>query len=243
MPKLSYDGTFNVRDLGGIPTQDGKTTKAGVFIRSGNLDKVLDTSQQALIDYGVSTVFDLRSEWEQENYRNVFADNPQVVYQNLPLIKATLMEQSDDDEQDKTATIYDRYITYIDSCQAQIKDIITTLVSIQGTAMFHCHAGKDRTSITSALLLGAVGVSDNAIADDYGRSRDEVDHLIAEMTTYLESQGRDTSLVERMMTAEPETMLKTLAYIRDTYGSVDTYLTTCGVSDETLAGLRVKFIE
>ncbi len=242
MTKLSYAGMFNVRDLGGFTTEDDKTTKSGVFIRSGNLDKVPATSQQQVIDYGIKTIIDLRSEWEQESYRNVFADNANVTYQNIPLIDATLLEKEEADD-DQFIEIYDYYITYIDTCRSQIQQIFATLVEADGGVMFHCHAGKDRTGITSALLLSAVGVSDADIAEDYGRSRGEVDHLIEEMRAYLESQGRDTSLIERMMSAEPDTMLRTLSYIKTNYGSVEEYLKTSEVADQTINKLKVKFLE
>ena len=37
-------------------------------------------------------------------------------------------------------------------------------------ALVHCTAGKDRTGLVIALALGAVGVADEVIADDYARS-------------------------------------------------------------------------
>src|SRR5207245_953914 len=38
-------------------------------------------------------------------------------------------------------------------------------------AVFHCHAGKDRTGIAAALLLLAVGVDRETILDDYELTR------------------------------------------------------------------------
>ena len=50
---------FNTRDLGGIPTADGRKIKHGKLIRSGKLYKLPQKTVDALKDYGVCTVIDL----------------------------------------------------------------------------------------------------------------------------------------------------------------------------------------
>ena len=82
---LEIEGSWNVRDIGGYPTADGGTTRWGVLLRSGDLARVSPTGQQALIDYGVRTIIDLRDLNEVRSLPNVFAQSPTVAYHHLPV--------------------------------------------------------------------------------------------------------------------------------------------------------------
>ena len=51
------------------------------------------------------------------------------------------------------------YVGLIDNAALQIGELFTALSEENGLpAVFHCHAGKDRTGIVAALLLDALGV-------------------------------------------------------------------------------------
>ena len=70
---LGLAGTYNTRDIGGYPTTDGGSTRWQVFLRSDNMHALTAADQDALIDYGVRTVVDLRTTRETELTPNVFA--------------------------------------------------------------------------------------------------------------------------------------------------------------------------
>lgn len=61
---LDWEGCGNVRDLGGLPTVGGGETVRGRIVRANNLDLLTRDGWQALWDYGVRTVIDLRNEEE-----------------------------------------------------------------------------------------------------------------------------------------------------------------------------------
>ena len=61
---LIWDGLENVRDLGGIPTEDGSSTRYGAFVRADNVRRLRDA--RTLVDYGVTRVVDLRFPAELE---------------------------------------------------------------------------------------------------------------------------------------------------------------------------------
>ena len=77
---LEVEGAYNVRDLGGYETVDGRRTRWGTFVRADGLYNLPPTSQAALIDYGIRTVIDLRSTAEVLEQPNVFARSPGVSY-------------------------------------------------------------------------------------------------------------------------------------------------------------------
>jgi len=60
---LLWDGCANVRDLGGMPTQDGRETRRRAVIRADGLDRLTARGWSALVAYGVRTVIDLRNEY------------------------------------------------------------------------------------------------------------------------------------------------------------------------------------
>ncbi|MFP5218309.1 MAG: tyrosine-protein phosphatase [Actinomycetes bacterium] len=62
---LDLDGAVNARDLGGLPTVDGRTTRPGVLLRADNLQDLSARDVDRLVgELGVRTVVDLRSTGE-----------------------------------------------------------------------------------------------------------------------------------------------------------------------------------
>ena len=62
---LDWEGCFNVRDLGGLPTTDGRVTRRGAVIRADTLDGLTAAGWAALVAHGVRTVVDLRNDDER----------------------------------------------------------------------------------------------------------------------------------------------------------------------------------
>jgi protein-tyrosine phosphatase len=108
--------------------------------------------------------------------------------------------------------------------------------------MFHCSAGKDRTGVLAALLLGALGVPDETIVADYALSRDAMDRMV----TWLQARATDPETLARfspaIRSAEPVTMEVFLAGMHDRYGTFDGYFATLGLTD-TVASLRGALLE
>jgi protein-tyrosine phosphatase len=62
--EVGWEGFFNTRDLGGLPTSDGGRTRFGVFFRSADLRFVTPAGWRAARAAGVRTVLDLRNDDE-----------------------------------------------------------------------------------------------------------------------------------------------------------------------------------
>jgi hypothetical protein len=61
VPWIELDGAANVRDLGGLATQDGGETVAGRLLRGDNLQELSPADVARLIgEIGLTTVVDLR---------------------------------------------------------------------------------------------------------------------------------------------------------------------------------------
>src|SRR5262249_40583038 len=130
------------------------------------------------------------------------------------------------------------YRKYLRDCRPQIFGIMTAVIDNPSATVFHCYAGKDRTGVIAALLLGAVGVPDSVIADDYGETRHHLPDFIRKWREEAARDGRNRDGVERDAGAEPQTMLEIMGELRQQHGSISEYLYQCGISREQLALLR-----
>lgn len=244
MRQLTIQGTYNIRDLGGMSTIGGQSIKQKVLLRSGNLDKLPLESQQAIIDYGVKTIVDLRDEWEVEHYPNMFEHSEQVRYHNRPLIGDELSNDEIWKSETKNyADLAELYIKYLERCKTQIGKIISTLANSQSATVIHCHAGKDRTGMIIALILGLVGISDDDIAEDYALSRENIEHLVQEWRAYTIENDGNLEQLERDSDSIPETIHKILTYIRHEYETIEHYLSRCGVSAVQLEKIRTNLVQ
>lgn len=63
--QLRWDGCCNVRDLGGLPTRDGRVTRHGSIVRADSLDRLTPDGWSALHAHGVRTIVGLREEDER----------------------------------------------------------------------------------------------------------------------------------------------------------------------------------
>ena len=64
--ELTWDGCLNVRDLGGHRTEDGAETRFGAIVRADSVRQLSGDGWAALIDYGVTTIVDLRGDHERQ---------------------------------------------------------------------------------------------------------------------------------------------------------------------------------
>jgi protein-tyrosine phosphatase len=58
--EVTWEGFFNARDLGGLPTRDARMSDCGALIRSADPRFVTEAEWRAAHDAGVRTVIDLR---------------------------------------------------------------------------------------------------------------------------------------------------------------------------------------
>ncbi|KQN75168.1 tyrosine-protein phosphatase [Devosia sp. Leaf64] len=234
---LPIPGTHNVRDLGGYATAAG-STRFRRILRADALHKLDETGIGNLVDTGVKTVIDLRHTDELAHQPNPFATHDTVAYHNVSLLDGLapdLMSEGD--------LLLELYRLTLQSRQAAIAEILTLIAAApEGVVLFHCTAGKDRTGIIAALLLGLVGVEPDDIVADYAQTADLIAPIIAEITAGAVARGADPDSFRRLLASEPETMAATLAFIDAEYGSVERYLELIGLEATTIERLRQRLL-
>jgi protein-tyrosine phosphatase len=111
-------------------------------------------------------------------------------------------------------------------------------------ALIHCTAGKDRTGIIVALLLGLVGVPDDVIADDYALSSTYLQGAyFDDARLRAERAGIPWAEYQLRLVCPASLMLDTLAWLAETYGGAEAYLLAQGQPPDVLSRLRERLLE
>jgi len=235
---LQLEGTYNVRDVGGYVTGDGRSTRWRRLLRADGMHRLTPEAQQTLRDTGLRTIIDLRRPSEAEQQPNVFATATTLRYRHMPLYQIVV---GDRDER----SLGEIYRWIVDECQPQVAAVIALLTEPDALpGLVHCTAGKDRTGVIIALLLGAVGVPVETIVADYALSAEHLGSgFVEEMRLRITAAGLDWAQYERLMISPAEFMHDLLAHLDTQYGGVQSYLRTIGIDGEQLAVLRANLTE
>ena len=241
--RIDIPGAFNVRDLGGLPTTDGKMTRTGRFVRSDLLSGLPDSAKDALVAIGARTVVDLRTTEERMQHPCSVANDVRVDYRHVNLlgdepIPGFVLSLD-------SQTLAHSYAVILAARDSAIRDVFATLArETQSATVFFCAGGTDRTGLIAALLLGLAGVPDETITEDYSLSAQGlVDRFLAHGAPRWIQNRNLTSGRALGTLARRDTMLELLRRLRRGYGSATSYLRSIGVTDEEINEIRRSFIE
>ena len=232
---LRLEGTYNLRDLGGYGTLDGRTTRWRTFFRSDSLHRLSPAAQTALLDYGVRTVIDLRRSDELHAAPDVLASAPAVAYHQVSLAVDTPPVRGA-----RPRPLVESYRRLLDERQEPLRQALAILTAPGGLpALVHCTAGKDRTGMLVALVLGVVGVPTTTIVADYALTAQYlVGTFLDEAQQRAARRGIPWEWYQPQMDCQPEFMLSALQSLEERYGGIAAYVRTIGVSDEECDRLR-----
>jgi protein-tyrosine phosphatase len=233
-------GYVNFRDLGGHATSSGHHVRRGRVYRSDSLAHVEPSDVLHLVEErGITTVIDLRREHEVEAapLAALEAAGVRVVHQSLIDPAVPPLQTSDIVD----GTLADRYVSILDTSGDQFVSVVRMIADRANHPMvFQCAAGKDRTGLVAAIVLGLLGVDDETIATDYAASATVVDMLLARL--HARAPDREPP-GPRIMSAEASTMHAALDWMRDRYGSVEGYTRAHGLTSEEIGALRDAMIQ
>ncbi|GAA3209802.1 tyrosine-protein phosphatase [Streptomyces thermocoprophilus] len=173
-------GVRNFRDVGGLPTVDGRRVRHGVLFRSGHLAHATQEDAAFLSSLGLHTIFDFRNAADQK-LEGPDVALPGVRNVNLPLSDPAdgaefwKMVRDGDIEQLRTilgdgkaaARMIASYRQVIKERTAEHSRVLHALADDSVPALMHCAAGKDRAGLSIAVTLLALGVEREAIIADY----------------------------------------------------------------------------
>lgn len=264
---LRLDGTTNTRDLGGLPTADGGTTRSGRVLRSDNLQTLsADDVARLVEDVRLREVVDLRTTAEvllegrgplravpgvrhrhftllpeRGHHTDVFAVEEADVPE-LPAgwAESILPRQVADTDQGEPPAVRS-YLGYLAHRPDNVLAALRALAEpTDGATVVHCAAGKDRTGIVVAFVLAVAGVPDEEIVADYALTAEVIDDLVAKLAaspTYAEDMVRRDVASH---TPRAETMQRVLELLGERHGGPRGWLAEHGFGADEQGALRAR---
>lgn len=253
---IPLEGVNNARELGGYITEDGRTINSGMLFRTARLDELTEADITLLSEtYNLRDIVDFRYDSELEEHPTPEIEgvtNTQISVLNpAGLTNETEDESSELSEAAETPPYENDYLNFVlsmggasgvkEAMSASAAGLITEeigqegfrqffeilLKDEEGAVLWHCNAGKDRTGVATALVLGALGCDRETIITDYLLTNE---YMAEEIEAYLEAAKEETDdedLLDgiRLLTGVDQAYVEAaLDAIDENYGSMETYL-------------------
>ena len=239
---VTLDAVHNFRDLGGYETGDGRVTRWHTLYRADGLQRLRAGDIDTIRPFGLRTVLDLRTHRELEERGRFPVEALPVRFHHLPVIDVTW--ETNNTTTDAVGFLFEQYqalLAYGEPLFAKAFHLLAVPGALP--AVFHCAAGKDRTGVLAALILGAVGVPHEVIAEDYGLSRAAMVRTRAWAdATSPELAAAWSSVPSTHLAAEPEAMRALLDQLASRHGSIREYVVSIGASNAVLSRLTAAFL-
>ena len=261
---IGLEGVPNARQLGSYVSKDGRRIKHGVLIRSGVLTKATDNDLCLLKEkYHVNYVFDLRTAYEVNRWPDRIIEG--ATYVNMPIADENnnffqlILEAPGDTAEEKllhfamnpkaNPMMKQLYLGMVSDeyCQLQYAALLDRILRSEGTMLWHCTQGKDRTGLATAFLLSALGFDRKTIVDDFALTNIPYQPNIDRLSKKLRELNAPNYAFEAIQAEEGvsvENFEAALDLIDHDYGSMENYIKEIFVlTDDELDTLKDKFLE
>lgn len=248
---IVVEGLVNVRDLGGLPTRDGRHVRTGRLLRGDSVHDLPAASVEHLVDVlGVRDVVDLRTGVE----RDLVGEGPLDADDRVRVHRHSLVRDSvarghaaeaalaipwDNKTVVRDAAFWARhYGSYLRGRPDSVSSALRVLASGSGATFVHCAAGKDRTGTVVAMALDVAEVPHEEIVTDYALSAERIEAIIERLMTF---PGYAATLAGRSVADEaprPEAMSAFLTALADEHGGTLGWLRAHGWSAADIDDLR-----
>jgi protein-tyrosine phosphatase len=226
-------GSFNLRDLGGMPAAGGRKLRCGRLIRSGRLSGLPRAGIEALLASGITRIIDFRGGPERAE-----APTSEEIRGRITILELDAGSSLGDPN-----PILENCLISVDASRRTMRGVYRELperhkdsyrqlfaAAAEGQrVLFHCAAGKDRTGVASALMLDVLGVDRSLIKAEFALSEQVIEETI-ELFLTPARRGLlahvDPAVWRPMMRADGEYLDAMFAEIDARYGGVEGYLAT-----------------
>jgi protein-tyrosine phosphatase len=202
-----------------------------------------DPSQVAhLVDErGIRTIIDLRHGDEIAATPLTALTDAGVVVEHIPLVDPS---RSNWQPLEASASLAERYQFMLETAGDQFVLALRVIAADERRPLvFQCMAGKDRTGLLAAVLLGLLGVDDDAIVADYERTSDALPAMMARWEARGGLGQYDPEVIKPYLTAEAATMRHALGAVYDAHGSIEQYVLDHGLGTDEVAHLRATLVD
>ncbi len=234
MTVLAIPGITNLRDVGGIPVGSSRI-REGVLFRSGHLSHA-GAEARAFLTERVAQVVDLRDDSE------VLAEPCAV--EGLRIARIPLFAGSVASFLLGDVSLAGLYRRIVDDGSERIVQVARILSAGEPT-LVHCTLGKDRTGVSVALALAAVGADREAIVEDYALTASQLpESRNRAIAKWLEERLPVAQNAIALATESPAPVMRELLADLDArHGSVADYLIGAGLTRAELDALGESLVE
>ena len=230
--RLELAGTANFRDLGGRLAHGERQVRRGLVYRSDHLSRLTDEDHSILLDLGLKTICDVRSDRERRRSPDRLPAADSIRYLFLPVEDrkfdpATALERLKNGDRewlslDFVIGMYRRYLDDFGPVWGRILTLASADINLP--LVFHCTGGKDRTGICAALLLLLLGVDEDSVLADHQLSTVYNADRVQPLFDKLASLGVEPEMAVPYLQAPAEPLAAMLNYLKNKYGTVEDYL-------------------
>jgi protein-tyrosine phosphatase len=248
---------MNFRDFGGMSSRFGGIVKRGLLYRGGALSGGADADAYAehLLALDFALIVDLRYIGERHEDRMpwpafyasriLFLDGGRdgEAPHMAPLRNGSINEALADQ---LYVQLY-RDLPFDPFYRRLFARALNSLPDLEGRALIHCSAGKDRTGMLVALILYALGVPSNEILADYMMSAKAsyLLELVPSLARAMEAKYghcvRDELMV-KLLGVEEHYLTAMLNEVETKCGSIDAYLDSAGLDANRRDLMRERFL-
>ncbi|MHA6803132.1 tyrosine-protein phosphatase [Salinifilum ghardaiensis] len=229
----------NLRDVGGIPTGAGAVTRHGVLYRA-DAPYEADEAPDEVEEWPPSVVVDLRQPAELNGKPHPLAESCAV--HSVPLIEdvhegPTVAE--DDGTRHELTVLYEGMLN---DAPKKLVEVFRLVLEADGPGLIHCAAGKDRTGVSTAMLLSAAGARSDAIVADYARTDRNMFRVLQRLDAAPElPPGVDEEAVLELISTPTEAIEAVLEHFEAYPDGAAGWLREHGVTDAELSRWQERF--
>lgn len=246
---LDWDGSFNIRDLGGLPSSASSTgvTIAHRIVRGPRREWLTEAGWATASDWGLKSIVDLRNA-DEVGRRD--SDPVDATPSTIVISSAPTEDQDDPEFQRLCFPILDSPEYWQHNIRLLPHLVNNALCSIADSApgtLIHCSAGRDRTGMITAILLAIAGVDHEHIVADYATSVRAMAGMPPHMRSSIDDQSLDDPNSDRQSEWTPaqvnEWLTEITHHIFDFLGDIDAHIALIGLPTATRETLRSRLTE
>ncbi len=246
---VPLEGTQNFRDLGGYPTEDGRTVRWGFVYRSDALSTLTPSDIARLETLGLRLVIDFRGEEETYLEPGPYRGHERVAYRHLPIGENASPAEWRERFRRGELGAFDEgwlarsYTGMLDRIPDRFASVLRALAEDDLPAVFHCTAGKDRTGVMAALLLRLLGVPRTHVVADYALSSHYTRGASRAATRWFGELGLERADVSHLLSALPGNMETALDHLDAEHGGAERYARErMGLEGDVVVALRERLL-
>lgn len=251
-PLLPLEGGFNLRDMGGYATADGRTVRRGMLFRSGIMSMLTEADERYLAGLGIATVCDLRRPGERLRDPTRWCEPAGVFYWSRDFTESSgvlgeLLRGAVTSPAEVRAKMIYLYSEMLVDHAPSYRMMFERLAAGHVPLLFNCSAGKDRTGIGAMLILSALGVPRDAIVEDYLLTNVYAD--FSRMFAHsggggFEEEARvDPAVLAPLLAADADYLAAAFGSLDRDHGGIDAYLSSLGVDAAVRARLQDMLLD